>query len=113
MPSRDVIARLRLLGQAEFTKGMTQAAEATAAVGTEAAATGKKAKGGTASMIKWAAATAAVYKGYHFLKESVNTTTQLAKATAGLQRTTGLDAETASAWVMVAKERGIATTALN
>lgn len=55
----------------------------------------------------------AVYKGYQFIKGAVSETTSLAKATAGLQRITGLDTQTAAGWVQTAKERGIQSKQLN
>lgn len=55
----------------------------------------------------------AVYKGYQFIKGAVTETTSLAKATAGLQRITGLDSQTAAGWVQTAKERGVQSKQLN
>lgn len=55
----------------------------------------------------------AVYKGASFIKGAITETTNLAKATAGLSRITGMDAKTASGWVGVAQERGIQSKALN
>lgn len=46
------------------------------------------------------------------LKDSVDQTMALAKATGQLQRTTGLDVQEASAWVSVAKARGLESTKL-
>jgi hypothetical protein len=47
-----------------------------------------------------------VAEAVHGLKDSVEVTEALAKATAQLSRTTGLDATTASEWVSVTKTRG-------
>lgn len=55
----------------------------------------------------------AVYKGAQFIKNAVTETTALAKSTMGLSRITGMDAKTAGGWVLIAKERGVQSKALN
>ena len=50
----------------------------------------------------------AVGAGVIYLKHAVDATNDLAKATASLTRTTGLDSKEASAWVSVLESRGIA-----
>lgn len=55
----------------------------------------------------------AVYKGASFIRGAINETTSLASATAGLSRITGMDASTSSAWVAIAKERGVQSKQLN
>ena len=85
--------------------------------GQEAGAGAEKASGGFGGMAKNLAAAAGgavvVKKGFDFMKGAVGDAQALAKATAGLQRTTGLDAKTASGWVSIAKSRGIESAALN
>lgn len=69
--------------------------------------------GGLAKNLAVAAGGAvALKKGYGFMKDAANGAAQLAKDTAALTRTTGMDAQTASAWVSIAKNRGIATDTL-
>lgn len=113
MPSRSVIVRLKLTGQQEFASGMDRAAGATEHLGREAKQTGATMGVSARGLVKWTAASAALYRGYHFIKDSVEETTALARATIGLQRQTGLDTETASAWANMAKTRGIAAAQLN
>lgn len=48
-----------------------------------------------------------------FIGDSVNTTLDLAKASAKLGRETGMDMTTSSAWISLAKQRGIATEQLS
>jgi phage-related protein len=54
----------------------------------------------------------AVKKGADFMRSAVDASTTLAKSTAQLTRTTGMDTQTASAWVSMARQRGIEVTAL-
>ena len=54
----------------------------------------------------------AVRKGYDFLRGAAEQTATLAKETAALTRTTGMDTKTASAWVSMAKSRNIQTDQL-
>jgi hypothetical protein len=116
VPVSEIIARLKVEGQAAFSQEMGQAEAATKGVGdaseTAAKQTTTASKTSIKRLLKWAAATGAVYKGYQFFKGAINDTVGLAKATAGLQRTTGMDARTASAWAATAKERGINLQAL-
>ena len=109
----EIIARLVLQGQREFVSGMDQAAKATGATGKAAETSGKKASSAASGLLKWAAAGGAVYKAYGFFKGAVTQTTDLARATASLERTTGMDARTATAWVVTAKERNVNVLALN
>jgi hypothetical protein len=55
----------------------------------------------------------AVYKGAQYIKSAVTETTGLAKATITLTRLTGMDSQTASAWVGIAQERNISAKQLN
>jgi hypothetical protein len=55
----------------------------------------------------------ALKKGFNFFKGAADDASQLAKNTAALTRTTGMDAKAASGWVSVAKSRGIETDTLN
>jgi hypothetical protein len=60
---------------------------------------------------KWTAGAAAVGAAAGFLVKSTKATADLAKATMGLQRATGLDTKTASEWVLLLNQRGIQTDA--
>jgi hypothetical protein len=88
-------------------------------VGTAAKDTGTAAEGagsGFKSMAGKLAVAAggaiAVRKGYSFLKDAADQTAQLAKSTALMTRQTGMDTQSASAWVSMAKSRGIETETL-
>lgn len=65
------------------------------------------------STLKGLAGAFAAYKAYSYVKGAVTQTTNLAKATAGLQRITGMDTQTSAGWVALAKERGIQSKQLN
>ena len=108
MDSRVEIA-LALLGLSQFVSGTEKASTGVKGLGTATEETGKKAKLGWKSVALWGGAAGIAYGAGRFIKSAVSSTTDLAKATIGLQRTTGLDAQTASAWVGVLKERGIST----
>jgi hypothetical protein len=73
--------------------------------------TGKAASKGLdwKGIAKWTAAAGTVAAAGGFLIKATKATTDLAKATAGLQRATGLDTKTASEWVLLLGQRGIAT----
>jgi phage-related protein len=60
-----------------------------------------------------AAIAAGAYKAFGFLKGAVQDTTDLAKATAGLQRVTGMDTQTAAGWVEMGKLRNVQSKQLN
>jgi hypothetical protein len=86
--------------------------KATHQVGTQSEETSKK----TANLRRTMSGLATgflVYKGAQWIKGAVNETTNLAKATVGLQRITGMDTKSASAWVAIAKERGVQSKQLN
>ena len=106
----DIIIRVQggQVSSAEI-KGVSQQV---GAVGKSAEETSKKTSGLRSAMTGLATGFA-VYKGYQFIKSAVSETVNLAKATAGLQRITGMDTATASGWVGVAKERGIQSKQLN
>lgn len=67
----------------------------------------------TGALLRNAAAFASVAAAAKIMRDSVNETLALAKATTQLKRTTGLDTQEASAWVAVAKARGVEATKLN
>ena len=64
-------------------------------------------------LAKAAAGAAVAYASIAEAKDAVNVTTDLAKATIGLNKNLGLSVKTASEWAAVAKVRGIETKALN
>jgi hypothetical protein len=114
MPSAsEIVAKLVLQGQQQFVTGMDKATKATAGAGKASETSGKKAGISASGFFKWAASATAVYKAYGFFKGAVSQTEDLARATAALQRTTGMDAKTASEWAVTAKERGVSSMVLN
>ena len=84
---------------------------------TDTAGSATDAGGGFKQMAGQLAAAAggavAVKKGFNFLKDAADQAAQLARDTAKLTRTTGMDAQAGSAWVSMAKSRGIETDKLN
>ena len=88
---------------------------------TRRGAKGMKTMGGAVGQLsgkmgKLAAGAGAVAAGYMAIsegKEAVAVTTDLAKATIGLNKNLGLSVKTASEWASVAKVRGVETKALN
>lgn len=104
----DILLRLR--GSRQFQSEADKSAKSIGRIGTDAEDAGKKAGIGWKGMAKWAGGAAALAGTARFLKGSVSATTDLAKSTMALERSTGLDAETASAWAAVTKARGIETS---
>ena len=123
MATNDIIARLRVVGQAAFQGAMEGAAASTAKVGTSAqkadASTQQLGKGmgktvsplrkAAVGLAKVAGGAAALYAAKRGITASVNATMELGKSTMALQRATGLDAKTASGWAEITKVRGINT----
>ena len=112
MAVEDVIARLVVQGQAQFAAQMSGAGKQATAAGDATATAGKKAGMSAKGLLQAAAAAGLAYKAYGFLKSSVSATVDLAKATSGFARSSGLDKRTSQAWVTVAKSRGIQTKQL-
>jgi hypothetical protein len=106
----DIVIRVR--GGQVSASEIQQVGKSVGNVGTQAEATSKKTSKLRGAMTGLATGFA-VYKGYQFIKGAVSETVNLAKATAGLQRITGMDTATASGWVGMAKERGIQSKQLN
>jgi hypothetical protein len=106
----DIVIRVRG-GQvaASEIKGVSTSV---AGVGTTTEETTKKTSR-LGSTLKGLAGAFAAYKAYSYVKGAVTETTNLAKATAGLQRITGMDTQTSAGWVALAKERGIQSKQLN
>src|SRR5215831_19053746 len=100
---------LALKNVREFVSGAGQAAGAMEKVGDTSEKAGKQAGIGWKGVAKWAGGAAAIYGATRFVKGAVSSTLSLAKATAGLQKQTGIDATTGSAWINVLKERGISS----
>lgn len=114
----EVIAALVVKGLATYVDNMQTASKATTGVGDASKATSKDVSSSSKSMSSStgsvvtklaaaAAASAVAKKGFDFLKGAAQDAGGLAKQTRGLQRITGADAKTASAWVSMTKERGI------
>jgi hypothetical protein len=106
----DIVIRVR--GGTVAASEINQVGGAVKGVGDTSETTEKKTSGLKSSLLGLATGIG-VYKGYQFVKGAISTTEDLTKATMGLQRVTGLDAQTASGWIGIAKERGISTTQLN
>lgn len=111
----DVLLRLR--DARKFQADAAASAKKIDKIGDEAAQTGRQARTAGVGLAKFAAAGAAVFAAgaaaAAFIKSSVTSTMALARATGQLQRTTGMDVQSASAWVATAQARGIESTKLN
>lgn len=112
MPSETIIVIMRTEGDEQFAQAMGRSETAARGAGDATEDAGKNAQKGAKGLAIAAAAATAMYKGYELLKDSVNTTVQLAKNTAAFSRVSGLDAKQSQAWVLVAQERGIQTKTL-
>lgn len=112
MANEDLNIIIRVRGGQVASSEIKGVATATEQVGTQTEKTSKKTSA-LRSQLGTLATGFAVYKGAQYIKNAIKTTTDLAKATAGLQRITGMDAQTASGWVAIAKERGIQSKQLN
>ncbi len=109
----DVVSIILKLEQVrQFVSGADQASHAITGVGTSAEKTGKKVGFSVKGLAKWAGGAAALYGAQRFIRDSVSATEDLGRSTLALQRTTGMDVQTASAWASVAKSRGLATKQL-
>jgi hypothetical protein len=106
----DIVVRVR--GGQVASQEIKQVGESVGGVGTASEQTSKKTSG-LGRTLKGLASGIAVYKGYSFVKGAIDTTTQLAKATVGLQRITGFDTKESAGWVEMAKARGIQSRQLN
>lgn len=101
----DILLRLR--GSRAFQSEADKSAKSIGGVGTQAEESGKKAGVGWKGVAKWAAP-AAIFAGTaKFFKDAVSATEDLAKSTLAVQRSTGMTAETASAWGTVLKSRNV------
>src|SRR3954451_5629151 len=100
---------LRLHGSRAFAKSADQAAKSIGGIGQASDDAGEKTKRGWKGIAKWAGASAAVYGAARYLKSAVSSTEDLAKNTMALERATGMDTKTASAWAELLKVRGIDT----
>jgi hypothetical protein len=103
----DILLRLR--GSRAFQSEADKSSKAIGGIGKEAGEAGDKAGKGWKEVAKWAAPAAFFAGTAAFFKSAVTSTTDLAKSTMALQRSTGLSAETASAWGSVLKARGVDT----
>jgi len=103
----DILIRLREV--AKFVSDAYKASKAMGQVGDTSEEAGKKAGIGWKGVAKWAASAGVVYGAQKFIRGAVSATTDLAKSTLALQRTTNLDTQTASEWAALTKERGIST----
>lgn len=108
----NIIARFVTEGLDGYKRSVGEGAKATRDAGAQAEA----ASGGMSKMAKSlavaAGGAAVAQRGFAFLKSATGDATGLARATAGLSRQTGMDARNASAWVSIAKSRGIESKAL-
>jgi len=101
---------LRNVGQ--FVAGANEAAVATERIGAASKETTAATAVGAKGLIKYAGAAVGVYAVAKAAQAATSATTDLAKGTLWLQHATNMDTETASEWVSLTKERGIATTSL-
>lgn len=110
MPSSDIVEIiLKLQNVRQFVEGALKASGAVKGVGDAADKSGKKTRGSWKSLAKWAGAAGAMIGATRYIHGAVDATTDLARGTLALQRSTNLDTKTASEWVNVLKERGIST----
>lgn len=106
----DIVVRIR--GGQVVSQQVKTIGKDIEGVGTASQTTAKKTSG-LKSSLAGVATGFAVYKGFNYIKGAVGYTSDLAKATLGLQRITGLDSQQAAGWIGIAKERGIQSKALN
>jgi hypothetical protein len=90
-------------------KSVGQAAKDT---GQQAETSGQGFQGMARNLAAAAGGAIAIRKGFQFMRGAAEGAAQLAKDTAALTRTTGMDTQSASAWVSMAKSRGIQTDLL-
>jgi hypothetical protein len=112
MPSEDVIAVVKAEGIEAFEQGMRRARGATEEAGTGAQTSGGRFGAMAKDLAVAAGGAAVIRKGFGFLKGAADDASALAKQTAGLVRQTGMDTRVASAWVSMAKQRGIESKGL-
>jgi hypothetical protein len=106
----DII--VKVLGGTPAASELKGVAAAEMEIGTAAQATSKKTSALRSSLLGIGKGLL-VFQGLRFAAQGVTQVEQLSKATASLQRVTGMDTKTASGWVGVAKERGIQSKQLN
>lgn len=106
----DIVIRVR--GGQVASQEIKGVADTTKKVGDESEKASSKI-GGMGKKMLGLASGFAVYKGLHYIEGAVEETGKLASATAGLQRITGLDTQSAGGWVDMAQQRGIQSKQLN
>jgi hypothetical protein len=104
----EIVLALRNVRQ--LLGGAERAADTVEGVGTTTARAGRRARIGWRSIVGWAGAAGAVYGASRFAQGALGATETLGRSTLALSRTTGLDAETSSAWASVLQARGVDTT---
>jgi hypothetical protein len=123
--SSDVVVRLRAVGQQAFKSAMDSAATSVTGVGKAPDRTEKEVAQSTRAaqragpswrraakgVATFAGGAAALYAAKRGIQSAVTSTLDLAKSTIAIERATGLDTQTASAWVEMTKVRGINTKA--
>jgi hypothetical protein len=112
MAGEEVVASLRADGEPAFSAAFGRARDSIlgATHAGEESAGGLKGLG--KNLVGAAASAAVVKKGFDFMKGAADSAGTLAKSTAALSRSTGLDSSTSSAWVSMTKQRGIELTKL-
>lgn len=98
---------LSLRGGRAFAGQMDKSAKGVKKVGDNTEKAGRQSKIAGKQMAGLAANSAAVYGAGRFLKSAATATTDLAKSTMALSRSTGMSTETASAWSSMLKTRDI------
>jgi hypothetical protein len=111
MAIEDVVVRLR--AEVDAFRSQMQAAKGDVEdIGKAGEASGDDVKSFGKDLLTAAGSAKVAQKGWDFLKGAQEDASQLAKSTAGLRRQTGMDTKTSSAWVSMAKQRGIEGNAL-
>jgi hypothetical protein len=117
--TEEIIGRLILAGQRQFSRGAQEAAKDIKGIGTTAKTSSEQAnksfggirfpnwKSAAKGIGKYAAGAGALYAAKRGLTSSIAGTEELAKGTLRLQRTTGMDAKTASQWAEITRVRGV------
>jgi hypothetical protein len=106
----DVVSiLLELRNSRLFQRDADASAKSVAGIGDASETAGEQAKRSWKDVAKWAGGAAAFAATGKFFKDSISATGDLAKSTMALQRSTGLDAKSASQWATVTKARGIET----
>ena len=112
MAEEEAVVALRVDGEPAFQAAFGRARDSVLGLSKAGDETTGGLKGLGKNLVGAAAGAVAVKKGFSFMKDAADSASTLAKSTAGLSRSTGLDSTTSSAWVSMTKQRGIELTKL-